>query len=899
MKNVSKRLALVFISIVAFCLVVGWLALFSSAFAERRASLVESVIADGIGQSTSITGDVIIDLWPMPVLRIDRIVISGGGPDELNLAELPSAKLTLDVPKLLKGKVDFSNIEADGLQINLVTKTNGQKTWIRDETEKGQRKRLILDHEITEYLIQRNVQFSNFFLNISNELTGFEFKGKIDQFEINYSTENTLSRAYGHGTINSLPMSLEGKYSLDTGATKLTFGAVEASFQSSLLSGDTLGYSGALEIKAEAFHDIFDLLKLKSKMQGTGALSATVSRSPGVFSMTALEAHVDLESGGSLALAGEIQNLLKFSGIDLDLKAQLESANLVNPLSFGDPTLALSAISSEITGSAAEIKLKNIEVEVNSKERGVESFGPFSIGKIERNPDNTLSLSNLDWRIQTARDTSVAVHGEIEDLLNLQSYLLSAKGSVSVADAMEEAFDLPFNEQGHLNIDMQISDPARVPAVDWLRIASKSDTEFELKAEASVGNLLELDKLDYSLKFQTDSFGSLFTKLEGFTPYDKPVEFISDGKLNDAVFDTQTDATIGRSDLAADLSVDISNDQPKIGGSVSSEILDLKGLGLFWDSAIYPFDSGSSLSIATSSEVQSLEVEQGQDRLQIPGMPAVQPLVIGHSPNLIGSPLRKFFSTASAQIAASVKTLSGVPSLKSIQSDISLADGKLSVAPINVNALGSSAKVSIEVDVIQSPDIARLTGSVYGWTLSDLANLVKWDVEASGKVSTTFDLFGNYSSVDSFLGSANGQISVRLRDGKLGSSILKLAGYGVFPWLFSQELSQGFSDVSCIFAPLRLKHGKITVQKATLETQTTQLVIDGQIDLTADALNLTGEPRPLGMPFEPSPYPFKVTGSLKEPSFDLLPSIPRVGTKRLRIVNRQPCVSDRRQVKGR
>lgn len=251
------------------------------------------------------------------------------------------------------------------------------------------------------------------------------------------------------------------------------------------------------------------------------------------------------------------------------------------------------------------------------------------------------------------------------------------------------------------------------------------------------------------------------------------------------------------------------------------------------------------------------------------------------------------------RLQASVDQLVGVPGVQSIESEVVVDRGVLSVGPINFDGNGQRALVNAEIDLLRRPGQARFHGRVLGWTLQDLTSFLGLDVSSQGNVSTTFDLVGNVQSPEGFLRSSSGQVVLRLKEGRIASSLLKLAGHGVLPWLFSDELSRGTSNVNCMVIPVRLSAGVASIQGASLETDATQLVVDGQVDLRSGHIQARGEPRPLGMPFEPSPYPFEVTGSLSEPDFKLLDQIPRVGKTRLRVINRQPCRPDGQQVRGR
>ncbi len=135
--------------------------------------------------------------------------------------------------------------------------------------------------------------------------------------------------------------------------------------------------------------------------------------------------------------------------------------------------------------------------------------------------------------------------------------------------------------------------------------------------------------------------------------------------------------------------------------------------------------------------------------------------------------------------------------------------------------------------------------------------------------------------------------------GQISTSLLELAGLGIFPWLFSEELRQGYTDVVCIVAPVRIDAGRVSSTSIVAETASVQLVAAGEVDWKNDTIVLRAEPRPVGRPLSRSAFPFDVTGRLSAPEFKL-----DLGGSRSRRADgadempteRQPCVPDMRQL---
>lgn len=875
--------------------VAGWLLLFSPFFEERRIVLVEEILSEQTGQRVEITETVKLQLFPNISINSGRMVIVGGISEEMPLVELPSASFDLDLKSFLLGQLEITSVQAEGLSINLVTLEDGQTSWHEQSGAKD--RDLVLDHKLVEYLMATEVQFSDFFLNISNSVSGFEFRGVVAEFKVTQGSDG-IAAADGAGTLNGVPFEILADYQGKFGGMLLTFGEVTVGIEGELLPESELGYEALLKLEADSLDDFFDLLQLDSQMHGVGAFSAKVRRSSGEFRLSDITSRIELKTGGWLSIEGGINDLRSMSGIDLKLRSHLEEAKFTDPLSFGWTQMNLASFSTDISGDARHIQLSNVAFDLNSKDRGIESFGPFSVGAIKRRGDNTLSLEDLHWAVKTEQGADFAFRGAVRDLLVLEDFRIEGRGRVSLAELAENLTGFEIPDLGLAELDLLVTDAYAdgVPTLERLSLQTSPDEALELRLVVNAADLLGADGVDYVFNVVVDDLAELQSTFDLKGDLAGPFEFEGRGQHSDGNLTLQTELVLGASDATVDLRAQVEGSNPQVVGSLASKVLNVQQMLGYVESLTKAFAVKRPRMEKT---VQPLELDANENVLEIPGQPKVQPLVLKDEGLNNNTRLRRILEITHMTLTTSVERVVGLPGVRIIQSDVTLRDGLLRVAPVKLHLKGQSVQFDAEIDLLKTPELVRLTGNIFGWTLSDLTTLLNWDVAAEGTLDTHFDMVGRVSSIDDFLTSANGRLVLRLKNGSLGTSILKFASHGVFRWLFSQELSQGGSRVVCLVAPLRFSNGTVTLSDVTLETENTQVVVDGSIDMRADLLNVTGQPRPLGMPFEPSPYPFRVSGNLEDPEFTLLPAIKRVGNKRLTIFKRQRCRPDRTQVKGR
>ena len=153
---------------------------------------------------------------------------------------------------------------------------------------------------------------------------------------------------------------------------------------------------------------------------------------------------------------------------------------------------------------------------------------------------------------------------------------------------------------------------------------------------------------------------------------------------------------------------------------------------------------------------------------------------------------------------------------------------------------------------------------------------LKFKKHASGTLHASFDIAGNTSSVQSFLGTLSGNALISMRNGSIQTQLLDLAGLGVLPWLFSDD-RKPVAPIVCMRAPLYFKNGRISTEQTVVETELVQLVVWGSVDLAQKYLDVIGQPREIGKPLSRSPWPFTIAGAMSDPKVKV-----KDGPKRLR-----------------
>jgi uncharacterized protein involved in outer membrane biogenesis len=333
-----------------------------------------------------------------------------------------------------------------------------------------------------------------------------------------------------------------------------------------------------------------------------------------------------------------------------------------------------------------------------------------------------------------------------------------------------------------------------------------------------------------------------------------------------------------------------------IRGSITSQRLDLNDLKNL-TATLDQFKSlvGSAPKVA-DDEAQPLVLPKESDEADV--QPLVLPKEKGKPADLLD--VQRLLTEADVEVQIDFKEIVGQQGVTTVSSQLSAKEGTVDFGPLQVAYGGGIFSLNAVMDLIDSPDWLSLSGSTSGWEFGEILDELGVGIDAYGRLSGEFSVTGNIASGKTFVNSMRGSASLAMSQGYISTSLLELAGLGIFPWLFSEELRQGYTDITCVVAPVRIEAGQVSSDSIVVETSSVQLVAKGQVDWANDTITLRAEPRRVGKPLSRSAWPFDITGHLSAPKFEL-----DVGGSRSKAAggvdempaNRQPCVPDIYQLK--
>jgi AsmA family protein len=870
-----------------------WMVLAASLFSGFRKDLVAGILSDQMGQSVVINGDVRLNPGVVSAIYVSGVEIPSENIPDQNLAELSLLELELDLLLLAQGNLEFDNLIVDGLGVNLLHLADGRKSWSERESASINNREETPDEQksggILEFLADKTVAFSNISLIRTNEITGFTFDFEIEVLSLTQEQDGQLKLVTGKGGVNGQDFLIDAKFPVGADfTTRASFGDVKLTFDGTPIPLDQGGgYSAELTLDTGSFADFLEVLRLDPVLDGTGTFSAQMLNQGGKLHISDTQTVIDLSEGQRLEASGSIGDIVGGDDIDIKLAARLHPEGAPPPTAREIADLKLTEARVELVGDRGTLELREMYFGTNAFEQGLDSLGPVSLGKFGRTEDGTLSIRDISIQAGPLDAPYLKSQGEINNLLELKDLAFAGDLMAPASLLLGELGPDVAAQFGRVSASFEVDDePGHLRLVEFQ--ASAQDTEiWALEAHAKTGSVLDLGQAELGIDLDIPETRAFLEALN-LEPVDAgPLEFLLSVKGADKALSMNAQAAVDSSRLETQLDVKPNDGAPFVRGKISSEKLDLKDL----QQGVAAFVQLDKLieDGPGKGDVQPLVLAQEEEDGD------VQPLVLPEGEKFVD--LDRRLRETDLEILVNIAQIVGQQGISKVESSLTFKDGKADLGPLELNYGGGYFRASAGMNLLDAPDRLTVTGATSGWDFGKILDAVGLGIQAHGTLRGDFNVSGNRTSIDAFINTMSGRATISMQDGDISTSLIELAGLGIFPWLFSGELQQGYTDIVCAVAPLAISAGKISSDAVVVETKSVQLVAAGGVDWKNGTIALRAEPRPVGRPLARSAWPFSVSGTLSEPKFKLHVGGVRSqedGNRQVQ-TERTPCKPDRLQ----
>lgn len=290
--------------------------------------------------------------------------------------------------------------------------------------------------------------------------------------------------------------------------------------------------------------------------------------------------------------------------------------------------------------------------------------------------------------------------------------------------------------------------------------------------------------------------------------------------------------TLGKSDLAGDVRIDVSAPRPRFHARLRSERLDFDDLsGLVGAAPDEPDPAPGKLFPQTPYNLEKLramdaDVAWKAARVDAPPLP-----------------------------------------MDDMDARLLLEGGLLRLEPLKLGIAGGQIDSTIRMDARGERIDTTIDASLRGIDLARLMPDASLAEQAVGRIGGRIDLRGSGNSIAAILGSASGDVAIGMGRGKISNLVMELAGLDIAEALRFLLTGDRQVPIRCAFADFIVVDGVMATESLAFDTTDTILVGEGSISLRDETLDLLLRPRPKDRSILALRSPLRASGTFMSPSF--------------------------------
>ncbi len=913
----SKTTAIWAAGLIGVILILGWLVLASPFLAQPRGDFAARFLSKQLGQDIEIQGGLGIGLGSVLRVTVGEVILPSPSMADARLVEIGNLEFGLAISDLLDRRIDPLAPLVDGLRATLLTDEDGTTSWAFKQSG-AKAGADIADPETTQdplgFLAGRKITATNSGMTYRNAQNGLDLDLTLSSLEITRADGSAPLVLNGDGDLNGEALTLTAELPPDQPFQ------IEAAFDqlSILINGspDTGGYANGLS--ADISVDIAELgqlvkvLKLQESVSGTGTITAAFAASGGTARIDDLKVDVDLDTGQSVLVTGDIGVLGDPSDVSIDTTIRLYPEGQEPEATTTRRDLKLVGVGMTLAAQPDGVPQRGMVIETNGFVLDTSGVGPppIAVSGLSRTQDGLLRIGNVVLRIGPPDAPILVIEGAVEDALRLEGLDFDATITLPASSLFGAEPFQDSNALGRIAGEFKLGGNAQVLGISDLSASSQGTDLWNLDVTGSVRNALNFGDVALNVAADVPSTADLLEELGLARVEAGPVKFDADLTSEGAEWNAAVQIGVSDSELEIQGSLNADDPNPIVAGSIESDRIQIDNLRAIIAASVEltKIDSVGRASETETKlddgiEVQPLVLNKADDTDD--GI-EVQPLVLnkaadtdedaGDTPNQIRNvtllPLGQalLLSGMDLDVGIDLRKIEGVKGTTSLVSDLKMTGKNAQLGPVKFEYGGGHFEVSAAMDLEKKPERIKFSGSTSGWDFGKIMQEINFKKRAGGTLSANFDVSGSPASTKDFLGTLEGSATVSMRNGSIDTQVLDLAGLGVIPWLFTKSPGPT-APIVCLRAPLHISRGRISTKQAVVETDQVQIVVLGNVDLKNKTLDVTGQPRRIGKPLSRSPWPFTLSGSLKKPKVKV-----KDGPRKLRRSDGASTMPDRRKI---
>ena len=814
--------------------------LYTAPFEPWRRAKAEQLLGDAIGLDTTINGPVDLGFSLDPTVSLSGIV--GDRADLATDVKAVTADrliFNISIPALFAGQVRLTEVVVDALKVDIDVPTDADAAKAGRKDDDG----LAIGEFLQDFVRSRfagDVTVHGLDLNYNNQETGFALRYALDEIGATPAADGRVE-IEGSGSINGEPWKIQGDVAPpaeDSERRNFTLTATQAGLISTLSGlyifdddGDRI--DAKLTGNSPVLSRLLDVYDIKGDLDGNGEISARFSGALGEIAMSELGLKLNFRNGDGLELTGSVADFVAGTGFDLVLTGtlvpQAPKEGQEKPLY----DLGVTGFTGRIAGSIDGVLVRDFHVTTSSVKAELHEFGPISADRVWKDPEGRLGLYGVEVLAGDPAYPSVKMAGTVKDILQFQGVELTGTIDFRTADFLDLAAEENAEKLGHLKGVVAISDADGSLGLEAFTAEVVGSALIALKVSLVLDDLKNADELLFDTHLDVKNFKAFAATLGTDVEDLGAVKF--HGKVagsNERISATGT-TLVGQTAITGTLTGAFDKGRPVLGGDIATPILhlsDLKKLVSIRSVYLANVDDSDTDIFDYSKVWESLFVD-----LQI-----------------------------------KVATIAGGGDGSSnIQGRVTYATGMVGLDPLTMTFLGGKASASGTINTTAKESGFALKGRVDNLRIGSVLKEMKADYPVGGALHMAYELTGSGDNMAKIPKTLGGSLSVNLRNGWLGTSLLDLAGLSLPAWLLTRTSHGSSANIVCFVAPFAFTNGKGVTHALVMETNDVQVVGVGFMDFRSDSIDLRFKPKALREQFLKIAQPFAIQGALSHPRLRL------------------------------
>ena len=470
-----------------------------------------------------------------------------------------------------------------------------------------------------------------------------------------------------------------------------------------------------------------------------------------------------------------------------------------------------------VTGKETKVVIENIETKTDSFDDPLSLLVKIiyneipikiegSLGSVNQLMANEKYPIDLDINISGAK---IGLHGQVAKPMEGKGLDLDISLDAGSLVSMGKLAGKELPDVGAVKISSHVSEAEGLYTIKGF----KADLgKIKIGADGTIGDPTKVKSFNLAINLNLENLADLNKLFGGNLPSIGPVTLSTQIKDKKGAYQlSKLKAKVGNTDIAGDVTINLSGKRPALAATLNSRLIDL---------VQFTGDKKTEQKKVKKEKVFS------SDPLPFESLKAVN---------------------ANINISAEQIKTAGL-TLEKVKLVLKLNNGKLKISPLNTNVAGGTFAMKMNLDASSGKTgILDIQIDIKNFQLSTLPDFK--DKLKGGKTDLNINLKGKGKSIADIMAGSNGKFLVKMGPGTFKSSSTDAATLDLFSSIknsiYSDKSgSSGTTEIICGVINLKIKDGIAIADKGiAISTRKMNIIGSGTIDLKTEKLDINIDPQ--------------------------------------------------------